>query len=109
MENYVILGLIVLAIVLFKLVLSSASTKRKVLKDNLYSYAAKSFMMTRTESEFFLKLDHVVSERYHVFPQVHLSALLDRKVNVKLPLFRTPSSDVFCVYRGPWRRLEVTS
>lgn len=28
---------------------------------------------------------------------------------VKLPLFRTPSSDVFCVYRGPWRRLEVTS
>ena len=80
MENYVILGLIVLAIVLFKLVLSSASTKRKVLKDNLYSYAAKSFMMTQTESEFFLKLDHVVSERYRVFPQVHLSALLDHKV-----------------------------
>lgn len=36
--------------------------------------------MTRTESEFFLKLDHVVSERYRVFPQVHLSALLDHKV-----------------------------
>ena len=80
MENYVILGLIVLTIVLFKLVLSSASTKRKVFKDNLYSYTAKSLMMTRTESEFFLKLDHVVSDRYHVFPQVHLSALLDHKV-----------------------------
>lgn len=80
MENYVILGLIVLIIVLFKLVLSSASTKRKVSKNNLYSYTAKSLMMTRTESEFFLKLDHVVSERYHVFPQVHLSALLDHKV-----------------------------
>ena len=36
--------------------------------------------MTRTESEFFLKLHRVVSERYYVFPQVHLSALLDHKV-----------------------------
>lgn len=80
MENYVILGLIVLAIVLFKLVLSSTSTKRKVFKDNVYSYTAKSLMMTQTESEFFSKLNHVVSERYYVFPQVHLSALLDHKV-----------------------------
>ena len=80
MENYVILGLIVLTIVLFKLVLSSTSTKRKVFKDNLYTYTAKSLMMTRTESEFFSKLDRVVNERYHVFPQVHLSALLDHKV-----------------------------
>lgn len=80
MENYIILGLIVLAIVLFKLVLSSASTKRKVYKDNVYSYTAKSLMMTRTESEFFSKLDRAVNERYRVFPQVHLSALLDHKV-----------------------------
>ena len=80
MENYIILGLIVLTIVLFKLVLSSASTKRKVYKDNVYSYTAKSLMMTRTESEFFSKLDRVVNERYHVFPQVHLSALLEHKV-----------------------------
>ena len=80
MENYVILGLFIVAIVLFKLVVSNFSTKRKVFKDNVYSYTAKSLMMTRTESEFFLKLDHVVSECYHVFPQVHLSALLDHKV-----------------------------
>lgn len=80
MENYVILGLFIVAIVLLKLVVSNFSTKRKVFKDNLYSYTAKSLMMTRTESDFFSKLDSVVNERYHVFPQVHLSALLDHKV-----------------------------
>jgi very-short-patch-repair endonuclease len=80
MENYIILGLVVVAIVLLKLVVSNFSTKRKVFKDNVYSYGAKSLMMTRTESEFFTKLDRVVSERYYVFPQVHLSALLDHKV-----------------------------
>jgi very-short-patch-repair endonuclease len=80
MENYVILGLIVLTIILFKLVISNASTKRKVFKDNEYSYTAKTLIMTRTESEFFSKLDRVVRDRYYVFPQVHLSALLDHKV-----------------------------
>ena len=80
MENYVILGLVICAIVLLKLVLSNFSTKRKVFKDNVYSYTAKSLMMTRTECEFFLKLDRVVSERYYVFSQVHLSAILDHKI-----------------------------
>jgi len=35
--------------------------------------------MTRTEADFFLKLERAVSERYYVFPQVHLSAILDHK------------------------------
>lgn len=80
MENYIILGLVVVAIILLKLVVSNFSTKRKVFKDNVYSYTAKRLMMTRTESEFFTKLDRVVRDRYYVFPQVHLSALLDHKV-----------------------------
>jgi len=37
--------------------------------------------MTRTEDEFFLKLEQAVSERYYVFPQVHLSSLLDHHVD----------------------------
>lgn len=36
--------------------------------------------MTRVEDEFFLKLERAVSERYYVFPQVHLSSLLDHHV-----------------------------
>lgn len=80
MENYVILGLVIIAVILLRIVISNASTKRKVFKDNEYAYTAKSLMMTRTESEFFTKLDQAVSQRYYVFPQVHLSALLDHKV-----------------------------
>lgn len=36
--------------------------------------------MTRTEAEFFHKLERAVSERYYVFPQIHLSAILDHKI-----------------------------
>lgn len=36
--------------------------------------------MSNTEAEFFKKLQGVAGERYFVFPQVHLSALLDHKV-----------------------------
>ena len=36
--------------------------------------------MTRTETDFFVKLQAAVDERYYVFPQMHLSAFLDHKV-----------------------------
>ena len=80
MEIYVILGLVIVAIILLKVVVSNASSKRKVFKDNVYNYSAKNLLMTRTEAEFFTKLDQAVKERYYVFPQVHLSALLDHKI-----------------------------
>jgi very-short-patch-repair endonuclease len=80
MEIFIILGLVIVAIILLKVVLSNASSKRKVFKDNVYNYSAKNLLMTRTETEFFTKLDQAVKERYYVFPQVHLSALLDHKI-----------------------------
>ena len=58
----------------------SSSRIRKVFKNNTYSYTAKDLLMTRTETEFFVKLEGAVNERYYVFPQVHLSALLDHHV-----------------------------
>ena len=36
--------------------------------------------MTGAEDEFFFKLERAVSERYYVFPQVHLSSLLDHHI-----------------------------
>jgi very-short-patch-repair endonuclease len=36
--------------------------------------------MSKVEGEFFIKLERVVQERYYVFPQVHLSAILDHRV-----------------------------
>lgn len=80
MELTVIIGLIVFAIILLSVIRSHSTHRRKVFQNNIYAYTAKSSVMTRTESEFFIKLDHAVKERYYVFPQVHLSSLLDHKV-----------------------------
>jgi very-short-patch-repair endonuclease len=79
-STYVIVGLVVLALILVKAVLSSSSKTKKVFKNNVYKYSAKSSVMTKTESDFFLKLEKVVGERYFVFPQVHLSSLLDHRI-----------------------------
>jgi very-short-patch-repair endonuclease len=79
-SQYIIGALVVLAIILIKLHVSSSLKTKKVFKNNTYNYSAKNSLMTKTESEFFMKLERVVSERYFVFPQVHLSALLDHKV-----------------------------
>ncbi|MDQ5932375.1 MAG: hypothetical protein QG649_460 [Patescibacteria group bacterium] len=80
MEIYFIIGLVVLSLILLSAVASSISSKRKVFKDNVYSYRAKNLPMTQAEADFFIKLERAVSERYHVFPQMHLSAILDHKV-----------------------------
>lgn len=76
--SYTILAIIVVALVLIAAIkISSGSEKRKVFKNDTYAYTAKSLPMSPTEAEFFLKLNRAVSERYYVFPQVHLSALFN--------------------------------
>lgn len=82
MDNfYVILAVIILAAVaIVGVKVSSGSEKRKVFKNNKYTYLAKNSVMTQAEGEFFKRINSVVGERYFVFPQVHLSALLDHRV-----------------------------
>ena len=74
--TYTILAIIITLVVIVAIKISSGSEKRKVFKNNTYAYTAKSLPMSPTEAEFFGKLNGAVSERYYVFPQVHLSALL---------------------------------
>ena len=81
MDIYLIIGLAVLVLLLLSKLSSHRSHKRKVFKNNSYSYTAKQSLMTRAEDEFFLKLERAVDERYYVFPQVHLSSLLDHHVD----------------------------
>jgi len=45
-----------------------------------YVYQAKEYFMTKSESEFFRMLDKAVCDRYYIFPQAHLSAILNHKV-----------------------------
>lgn len=45
----------------------------------VYRYGRKEYIMTRAEHNFFLLLIQAINERYHVFPQVHLSSILNEK------------------------------
>jgi len=79
-EYYILIALIIVIIILARILFSNSSNTKKVFKNNIYSYSAKPLLMTRTEAEFFVRLNRVAEERYFVFPQVHLSALLDHRV-----------------------------
>lgn len=82
MDNYYTLfAVIIISLVIIAAIkISSGNEKRKVFKNNVYTYAAKDLIMTRSEAEFFHRLNDAVAERYFVFPQVHLSALLDHRM-----------------------------
>ena len=80
MEYLLIIVIIIFALLFFKALFKNKSVERKIHKKNTYSYTVKPLLMSRTEADFFLKLESAVSERYYVFPQVHLSAILDHRV-----------------------------
>ena len=80
MEIFIIIGLVVFVATLAVLNNSKSNSKKKVFKNNVYHYTAKNSLMSNAENDFFVKLERVVSERYYVFPQVHLSAILDHRV-----------------------------
>ncbi len=80
MEIYFLIGLTFIVIILARIVFANSRNTKKVFKNNTYSYLAKPLLMTRTEAEFFVRLNRIAEERYFVFPQVHLSALLDHRI-----------------------------
>ena len=45
-----------------------------------YGYTRKDFIMSRAEHECFGALVTAVRDRYYVFPQIHLSSIVDNKV-----------------------------
>jgi len=45
-----------------------------------YKYRRKDFLMSRAEHEFFNILVEVLENQYYIFPQIHLSDILDHKV-----------------------------
>lgn len=50
------------------------------IKKTLYNYQSKQYFMTKSENDFFRMLNSVAGDRYLIFPQVHLSAILDEKI-----------------------------
>lgn len=54
--------------------------KQTVKNKKVFQYTAKDCFMTATEKDFFQKLYKVAGEKYYIFPQAHLSSILNHKV-----------------------------
>lgn len=70
--------LILVAVVLLKIYLPEIFLEEE--KKSVYNYKRKDFLMSRAEHEFFDILVGIVGNQYYIFPQIHLSTILDNKV-----------------------------
>ncbi len=76
---FVIIGIPI--IIIFSIISAIFGKKKsKLVTKKVYAYTPKHSLMTASEMDFFWKLSKVVEGRYFIFPQVHLSALLDHRV-----------------------------
>jgi very-short-patch-repair endonuclease len=75
-SSFIGLLILVAIIVFIKSILSENGQN----KPKIYQYTARTSPMTKAETEFFFKLDRVAGSKYYVFPQMHLSSILDHRV-----------------------------
>ena len=73
--DFIIIGLALIIIcVLITLITNKQKTK------SAYSYSRKNQIMTKSEQEFFNKLNNYFGSNLYVFPQVHLTTFLEHKI-----------------------------
>jgi len=78
---YIIIAICFVGYIIYVQFFSNArSNTTKEIKKTTYNYQAKQYIMTKSENDFFRMLDSVAGDRYFIFPQAHLSAILDEKV-----------------------------
>ncbi|MEO6761578.1 MAG: DUF2726 domain-containing protein [Candidatus Saccharimonadales bacterium] len=46
---------------------------------DIYFYSRKRTIMTDTETNFYHRLEVIAGDKYYIFPQIHLSALLENR------------------------------
>ncbi len=84
MDVYLIAGIIIVlaaAVVIFSGVSSKTLRPQAAMKK--YFYSRKDGVMTQAEAKFFHRLQIVAGDRYYIFPQIHLSALLKNETKGK--------------------------
>lgn len=77
MDIYLVAGLaLALAAILAIFSQFSSSTLRPQAAVKKFFYSRKDGIMTQAEAKFFHRMQVVAGDRYYIFPQIHLSALL---------------------------------
>lgn len=86
MEILLLLALIVVIVVFARRLRSKndvANRSAVTFTPPQYRYRRKDGIMTTVEAIFFKRLETIASDRYYIFPQIHLSALLKNETNGK--------------------------
>lgn len=78
MKTLAVLLLVIIVVIAVQLINKNA--KRSSKSPVIYRYGRKDFFMSRAEHEFFDVLIEAVGSNYYVFPQVHLSAILEHRI-----------------------------
>jgi hypothetical protein len=78
MKSLAALLLVIVVVVAVQFIARSSNRGGK--SSAVYRYGRKAFFMNRAEHEFFDVLIEVVGSSYYVFPQVHLSTILEHRI-----------------------------
>jgi len=54
--------------------------KRIINRTKTYSYRKKTYLLTKPERDFFEVLESILNNKYYIFPQLHLSTLLNHEI-----------------------------
>lgn len=81
MNTLLLIVLIIGVLIIIGNALTGRRSSGRVAKEaTVYYYHRKDYLMTKSENDFFIVLKELLQDRYQVFPQIHLSAVLDQKV-----------------------------
>lgn len=76
-----LIGTIVLCVYVFLKFRKPVKIEEREQKLSSYRYTRKNYIMTRAEFDLFRRLEHIAGAKYYIFPQIHLSSLLNHAVN----------------------------
>jgi hypothetical protein len=80
----VVILMVIIAAVLNKIARKMpGTTPAKVSAEKVkpeYKYKAKKFLMTRNEREVYKNLEKITKNKYYIFPQIHISEIIDHKI-----------------------------
>ncbi|MDR3298221.1 MAG: DUF2726 domain-containing protein [Candidatus Nomurabacteria bacterium] len=80
MEYIFILFIVIAGIIIFIRLFGYKSDPKPDKPKLAYFYQSKKHIMTRSEEDFFFLLNLSVGDVFYIFPQVHLSTLLNEKI-----------------------------
>lgn len=81
MNSFVMYMLILLPIFIILTILSFLIRGKKIIKrTDTYSYSKKTYLLTKPEHDFYKILESVLDNKYYIFPQTHLSSLLNHEI-----------------------------